>query len=57
MPNSCGIIFRINLFFLTTSGFRPGWGGVCSGKVDTGKCGREGVPFWPLRITNDPFFI
>ena len=34
-------------------------GGVLSGKVGTGMCGPDRVHFWfwPLRFTNDPFFI
>ena len=31
-------------------------GGVFSGKLGTGTCGMEGVPFQPLRFINDPFF-
>ena len=31
--------------------------GVLSGKVGTGMCGPDRVPFRPLRFTNGPFFI
>ena len=32
-------------------------GGVLSGKVGTGMCGPDRVPFRPLRFTNGLFFI
>ena len=35
----------------------PGAGGVLSGKVGTGRCGLDRVPFQAPRFTNDPFFI
>ena len=34
----------------------PG-GGVLSGKVDTGMCGLDRVPFRPLRFTNGSFYL
>ena len=37
--------------------YRTGFGEVLSGKVGTGMCGPDRVPFRPLRFTNGPFFI
>ena len=34
----------------------PGGGGVLSGKVGTGMCSPDRVPFRPLRFTNGSFF-
>ena len=36
---------------------QQGCAGVLSGKVSTGMCGPDRVPFRPLRFTNGPFFI
>ena len=38
----------------TGVGVGGGGGGLLSGKVDTGTCGTEGVPFRPLWFINDP---
>ena len=32
-------------------------GGVLSGKVGTRRCNQDRVPFWPTRVTNDPFLF
>ena len=35
----------------------PGSRGVLTGKLGTGMCGPDRVPFRPLRFANGPFFI
>ena len=52
---SCFGLFSLCLMSKKDLESKPG--GVLSGKVGTGMCGPDRVPFLPLRFTNGPFFI